>query len=371
MIKTRQAYVLDRDAFTAARTITESIDIVDMISAIDIIVEMTNGSAMTEASVVKPHDEFTKIEVVDGSEVLCSASMEELQALNVLERGVLPFMELNLDDDAVQREACRIHFGRWLNDSEFYLNPGDYKNLQIRVTNTLTTPAVTAWAASGHYLTIIAHIMESGYATAMGFLQTKSQIQYTVVDAQVKVVELPVDYAYRAMMVQTLMTAKRPDESISHVKLSCDTGKFIPFDTRMIHLLAENVNQLGAFQQRFKKRITGDADAYGDLYYLTSPAASQDTTLSCVGLCTATAEKVDIEVLIGAAGVNEQSAVEGLVDLILTGYSLHSCVYLPMGNLKTPDDWFRAQDYQDIDLHLTGAAGLGVTKVLTQEWRTK
>ena len=65
-MRTRKVYLLKDDAFTAAQTKTININVADFISSIDILVEMTNGSAMTEASVVKPHDEFTKIEITSA-----------------------------------------------------------------------------------------------------------------------------------------------------------------------------------------------------------------------------------------------------------------------------------------------------------------
>lgn len=366
MIKGRQSYIFDRDAFTAARTKTETIDIVDPISTLDIIVEMTNGSAMTEASLVKPHDEFTSIEIVDGSDVLFSASMEELQALNVLETGKLPYMLLTLEDDAVQREKVTIFFGRFLNDPNFYLNPANFKNLQIRITNTFTTAAVTSWAASGHSLSVVAHIMESGYGNHMGFMQTKSMFSYTVVNTAIQRIEIPTDYAIRAIQVQSLMSTYGPDESISNLKMNCDSNKFAPFDIRGEHLQMQNINMLGEFQQTFRKRITGAATASGDLYYQTSAFASVDTLLENINSCTANAEVVTIQ----NATTGVESTNECLLDFLLHGSSLHSALYLPCGILGDPETWFRAMDYKDIKLELTGASALGVTKVLLQEART-
>ena len=370
MIKGRQDYILNRDAFTAARTKTESIQIVDPISAIDIILEMTNGSAMTESSVVKPHDEVTLIEVINGSDILFSASMEEGQGLNLLETGKLPFMLLTLEDNAVQREKVTLFFGRYLNDPDYYINPSDFKNLQLRITNTLTTPAVTAWAASGHYVSAIAHILESGYNPSKGFMQSKSMYGYTVVNGAVERVDIPTEFVVRAMMVQSLMSTYGVDESISNFKLNCDSNKFSPFDISGLHLQMQNTDLLGQFQQFVSKRITGAGTIYGDLYYNTSAVLSQDTDLSHPGLCVANAESIGMAIDVGAAGVDANSAVEGLVQAILHGSSLHSCVYMPLGYMKYPDTWFRALDYKNIELELTGAAALGVTKVLCQEVRT-
>jgi len=129
-MKVRKSYLIYQDAFTAARVKTQDINIADPISSLDVIVRMTNGAGMTEASIVKPHDEFTKIEVIDGSDVIASASMKELQALNAYETNYLPLMDQTLETSAVQIEACTIPFGLTLNDPKHYFHRSSSKILR-------------------------------------------------------------------------------------------------------------------------------------------------------------------------------------------------------------------------------------------------
>ena len=294
-MKTRKVYILKDDSFTAARTKTQDINVIDPIASIDIIVEMTNGNAMTEASVVKPHDEFTKIEITDGADVLVSASMEELQALNVAELKALPYMGLTLEDSAVQKEMCRIHFGLGRNDPNHYLRPQDFANLQIKITNTFTTAAATSWAASGHYLTVIANVIDDGAGEYKGFLTTKSMYSFTAVDGAVETIDMPRDYPYRLIQIQALKTAARPDESIEKIKLTCDADKYIPIDVDCDHQVLENLIQFGRFSQVCKKRVK-DADdkVYGDLYYDTDASVSGGTTLYATTVQSVDAEAVGV-----------------------------------------------------------------------------
>lgn len=297
-MKTRKVYLLKDDAFTAARTKTENIKIVDPISSIDIIAEMTNGSAMTEASVVKPHDEFTKIEVIDGSDVLASGSMEEWQALNFAELGRMPFMLLTLDDNAVQKEMCSIHFGLNRNDPNHYLRPADFINLQIQITNTFTTAAATSWAASGHKLSVIANVIEEGAGDYQGFLMSKSMYSYSAVDAAVETIDMPRDFPYRLIQIQALKSAAGPEESIEKIKLSVDADKYVPVDMDADHLLWENLYQFGRGSQKLLKRMTNAGDAcYGDLYYDTIASAISATTLVAVHITSVDAEKIVAETL--------------------------------------------------------------------------
>ncbi len=294
-MRTRMVYLQKDKTFTAAQTLTSDINIADPISAIDIIVEMTNGSAMTEASVVKPHDEFTGIVVRDGSDILVSGSMEEFQALNFYETGQLPFMELTLDDDDVQRELCRIHFGKDLGDPNHYLRPSDWLNLQIELTNAFTTAGVTAWAAAGHNINIIAHVFDEAPGDYRGFLSAKSMYTFTAVDGAIEVIDLPRDHPYRLMVIQALATGASPILSLEKLKISVDADKYIPVEIESDHLLMQNAMQFGKAHQNVTKRITGTGAIYLDLYHLVEATLSTSLTLTTPNLITIAGENCTAE----------------------------------------------------------------------------
>lgn len=62
-------------------------------------------------------------------------------------------------------------------------------------------------------------------------------------------------------------------------------------------------------------------------------------------------------------------ATEHRATVTATGYSLHSCAYIPFGQMDVPGDWFDAPRYGDIKLKLTGESAAGAIKVLTQQLR--
>jgi hypothetical protein len=368
MLRTRKVYLLKDDAFTAARTKVQDVNIIDPISSIDIIVEMTNGSGMTESSVVKPHNEFTKIELVDGSDVIVSASMQELQALNAYSEREMPYMDLTLDSSAVQREMCSIHFGLGLNDPKHYFNPKKFRNPQLRITNTLTTPAATAWASSGHYLTVIANIIEEGAQAQEGYFMTKEIYSYTAVDGAVETLDMPRDYAYRLLLLQALKTGYSPTSSLEKIKLSCDADKFIPIDMDIDHLMFEIVSRFGPFVQALKKRVTGAATIYADLYHLVRASLEMETTLHTADVLSISGEAISMEdVLQGAT--DAVSTAEALCDAVVQGYAPHSCILLPFGRMDVPEDWFDPTKFGDIDLKLTGESAAGTINVVLQQLR--
>lgn len=366
-MKTRKVYLLKDDVFTAAQTKIIDINVRDPISSIDIIVRMTNGAAMTEASIVKPHNEFTKIELVDGSNILESASFREWQSINVAELFILPSMELTLENSAVQCEMCTIHFGISKNDPKHYFDPPKFTNPQLKITNTLTTPAATTWAATGHSISVIANIIEEGAEPNMGFLMSKEIYAHTAVDGAIETIDMPRDYPYRMIMLEALKSGSSPILTIEKLKLTCDADKYVPYEIDSRDLILENRAMFGMLTQTMKKRITGAGVIYSDLYDLINAAVTQDTSLSVIGLVTCAGEAITMETLVGTAGVNALSAVEGVCYASAFGYALHSALYLPFGKLDQPDDWFDSAKWGDIKLKLTGESAVGTVKTVLQQ----
>lgn len=297
-MKLRQVTLINRKSFTSSDVIERTISLKDKITALDVIVRMTNGAAMTEASVVKVHDDITKIELVDGSNVLQSAAMEEFQAVNSYMLKSLPFQVMTLDDGAVQTETCRIPFGFHLNDPNHYLDPTMYDNLQLKITITMTTAAATAWAASGHDVTVIAHIIEDGAEDYRGFLSTKGVKTYSAVDGTEEDIELSTQYDYNMILIQALKTAYGPEESIEVVKLFADDGSFVQLEQYATELLAMNATQFGSFQQTLTKRVKDSGDhVKADLYSNTSASAHGGTTLYNSRILSVDSDQVAFETL--------------------------------------------------------------------------
>lgn len=294
-MKTRLATLISRKAFTASDVIAKDLKGTAVISFLDIIVRMTNGAAMTEASIVKPHDDFKKIEVVNGGDVLCTAHMEEWQSLNAFSMGRMPYQVLTLEDDAVQTEMCRIPFGFYPYDPNYYLRPSDYENLELKVHITMTTAAATAWAAAGHDVTVIAGLMISGYGDYKGFLSTFFHREYTAVDGTEEIVEIPTDYPIKAILIQPYAQTYRPDETVEKVKLTGNDDSHVELDMYMTELEAMNCSRFGPFYQKLSKRLVDDADyAYSDLFLNTYAYAGTGTDLVTNKIVAVDADKITV-----------------------------------------------------------------------------
>lgn len=63
-------------------------------------------------------------------------------------------------------------------------------------------------------------------------------------------------------------------------------------------------------------------------------------------------------------------ATEHLLEAVVHGYCFHSCFWVPFGSPNEPAEWFDPTPFKDVTLEMTGGAGLGEVKILTQQLRT-
>ena len=197
---------------------------------------------------------------------------------------------------------------------------------------------------------------------------TKEIYSYTAVDGAVETIDMPMDYTYRLLLLQALKTGYSPTSSLEKIKISCDADKFIPVDMDIDHLVFDNVRQFGPFIQGLKKRVTGAATIYADLYHLVRASLEMGTTLHTANVLSIAGEAISMEdVLQGAT--DAVSTVEDLCTAFVNGYAPHSCILLPFGRMDVPEDWFDVKKYSDIDLKLTGESAAGTINVVLQQLR--
>src|SRR5512137_2042346 len=133
-MKTRHAELLAAETITSAATKTIDLSIRAPISRLSVMFKLTNNGSTPTAH---PAKTLTKLEVVDGSDVLASLSGYEAQALNFYEQGHLSYNDNIFLDNVMNLIEFDIYFGRGLYDKALALDPTKHKNPQIKIQHTL------------------------------------------------------------------------------------------------------------------------------------------------------------------------------------------------------------------------------------------
>lgn len=251
-MKPRDAVLLNDYVTGNAETVIVPIDLTDPITAILIRGSAVNGGTSNLANWI--NDVVTAIEIVDGSDVLCSINLKQAQALHFYTPGAgTPIIRLSEELSGSQAEGAMILFGRYLYDKIYALDPTKFVNPQIRVTINLA--AVRAVGATGFLsgnfsLNIIARIMEGIEAPPLGFISSKEIYSWAPAASGDETIDLPRDYPYRSLLLGTYTKYSDIEITLKHLKLTLDEGKAIPFDVDTKDYWEENVQRYGKMQYR-------------------------------------------------------------------------------------------------------------------------
>lgn len=364
-MKTRDAVLAYQETQSSdASTKTIDLDIVDPISAIAFEFEAENGDTNNQANPL----EFCikKLEVVDGSDVICSMSFRQAQALQFYKVGGRPTLREDEGPSAKPTIACMILFGRYLWDREYALDLKEFKNPKLKITWDLAyTRAVdsdTAFTTGTLKISAIAKVME-GMGAPGKFLMAKEIDAWTGGTSGDKRIELPTDYVYRMLMTMQHNIFAGPEVSFTNIKLTCDTDKFIPLDraTKQFH---EEMAQLFGNVRVWKKFHA----AHNDYIYFPVFKEPQLKMVGTVmgrvltyGWCWTGAAQIAFCDIDGNP-VTSDERFDGEIE----GFSLHCSLPIPLGIMNEPETWFDPTEYKKFELVVTEGSATNNTLVAEQ-----
>jgi len=336
----------------------------DPISAIRLNFLGTNGGTYCKDN--RLNDVITKIELVDGSDQLLSLTLKEAQALEFRRTGKMPYMRPGESADGAQEESVLLLFGRYLWDPEYYMDLTKFRNPQLKITtNIAAIAAASATAFLTGYLKVSIDLLviEEGAVAAKGFMMAKNIYGFTSGTAGDEHIDMPLDYPYVNLMMRAFVAGNDVNENISHLKLNCDAGKYIPVDKYVKDLWKAEEQDLGPAEMHYYlfrvhgETVTHDLNHDPIISLLTSAAGH------IAGAAWSWSSRFYL-LLTDADGAAITS--EELVELIVKGSCPHSTVNVPFGIRNQVDTYFDPTKYGDIDLVLDQDAASAVAIVLEQ-----
>jgi len=335
---------------------TRTIDI-NVATPISRIVVRMKGTNTTSTPVGHPAKMISKIELVDGSDVLYSLSGVQAGAVNFIENSELPFYVCEYENAIQCCATAQINFGRQLWDREFALDPARYKNLQLKITNAVGSGGSTAGTCT---LAVFAYLFEDSPPTPRGFLMTKELKSYTVVNGQHEYTELPTDYPFRFVILQSYENAIPPNTMFGNLKFTIDTDRQVLLnDISMTEYLKAHVPM-----DKVEEEFAGLGDGAVSDYY---QASTYDNYGVAIGRSSADASlyvEQPSGPQIGVFATGPHSFVCNEV-----GYCAFGAMDLLMADKMDPSSWLDAKGTQSCKLDITGGAA-GTAYVLTQQART-
>ncbi len=352
-MKTREATIHAEESYAAAGTAIYPIREKDPISRILIPFGVTVGANARLQHISKC---LSKVEIVDGSDVLLSLSGDQIDGISRLDRGGCPAMFTGNTRSTTDYGNLAIDFGRYLYDKEFAFEPAKFKNPQLKITRDFTTveAACTAVIVAAH-----AYLMEGLGSSPRGFFMRKEMKSWTAVAAGWEYTQMARDFPYRRLFLQALTKTVSIGTHWSRARLSEDNDARIPFDVLMDDQVAKNAEEYGPIVEP----VIGTRSAVTDLFF-AAPAYSGRVMvmplLTVNGLLGATWDGGQYCVSATAAGEHWRGICEGLCP--------QGIVAFHMGPLDTPEDWYDPTGIGNLQLEVLGA-GAYTIHLLTEQVR--
>lgn len=337
---------------------TEIIDITlkDIITAIEVhFMAKAGGTAFSD----HPAANITKIELVDGSDVLYSLTGKCAEAMDFYQtRRPRPWRIYHRNGKQAMMTA-HLNFGRFWGDRELAFDPTKFDNPQLKITFDEDVHQTSATANTCH---VKALAFDEDQPAPVGFLMTKEQKAYTPSSGSWEYTDLPTDYPMRTLGIQCQVAGSDIATSLQDVKLSEDNDKRVPVDDLAEDLAALFGMSMGRYSEYvFAMLTTSLANYFCTPGWQTVVAASP-----------LTADKVvSVQIAQGGQFKAESETAAGLMQAVVTGYLPHQVLPIPFGARDVIEDWYDVTKIGNLRLSLKGGtASTGTYRIITEQNRS-
>jgi len=368
-MKPRDALVLDTYTLTDSETKIIDIKVNKPITALQVYYTAKNGATRCASNWL--WENITKIELVDGSNVLYSMNAAEAQALAFYAAGIEA--RDYLEETGGQRQACDIWmpFGRYLYDKIYAFDPTKFSNPQLKLTHNIENIAslsATAYETGEVKVRVLAKVMEEAPAPT-AFLMSKQQYNYGTGSAgKTEYIDLPTDFPYRLLMFRCYIENKNGPEIVTALKLNIDSEAYIPFDLTGTDLAQMGVLLRGLAREAIRAHVIHNDTV--DLMVMDSrrygfniSGTVDDVIMNAVSAANrATIVAWDVS---DAANVSTRQQA----NITARGIAKHGALVYPFGLIDVPEDWLDVTKFGSVRLEATTEGWSAAASVVTQQPR--
>ncbi|MDP2366411.1 MAG: hypothetical protein Q8M94_21875 [Ignavibacteria bacterium] len=353
----RNTVLLATEAMAASGTKIIDLTLSDVISRLSLDIYAVNSAAVPTAH---PAKIISKIELVDGSDVLWGLSGPEALALMFYQNKRTPIVLNNYISGEWARCIMDINFGRILYDKQLAFDPKKFKNPQLKISYTLLNGG--AAPGSGGFK-VMADVFDQKEVAPVGFLSAKEIISYTPASGANEYIDIPTDRTLKSLIVFARKLKTFPIVDVSSVKLSEDNDKRIIVEDSMSQIQKLFHGQYPDLTEHFQKSGSAAAER---LYCMTSyiGCIAAMNREAAVNVFTATTPSSGFTDISGGTG----ASIHGIIN----GYAPFGSLILPLGDPADIDDWYDVSKVGKLEMRIK--AGTGVTadstcEVVTEQLR--
>ena len=342
----RQAVLLPAKTYSADATEVIDLNLSEPITDLHIVYKGTNAGSTPTAH---PSQLLTKVEIVDGSEIIAALKGQQMVPLHFFHNKKEPLNGINYINDNQCWISGSIPFGRWLYDPMLALDPKRFKNLQARVTIDLNGGGSACDAGS---LEVVAHVFSDKKVSPVGFLRNFQWYTYALVSSGYETIELPTDETIRTIMLQSYFPTKATNSQLSEVRIAEDNDRNVVLDNSVSDLLKMLATEYGPYREGFRANTTTSAV----VHYFT-PCYEED--LVC-GNILATPDYFGYTIAYGGK-ISLDAQTGGEVGGLCWGWSPLGSLWIPTGDPWDLEDWYDPTRLKRLSLRVKGGSSVGAS----------
>lgn len=347
-------------SLTTDVTIPIELDMADPISQLIIDARVKNGAG--GASTEHPTASITKIEIVDGSDVLFSLDGFETEALDIYDSLNYPRGGwFNYVVGSPTDRQIAINFGRYLWDEVLAFDPTKFTNPKLNISFDVDAGGMTPASCQ---FSVLALMFDEKAITPAGFLMTKEVKKWTKAISGHEYTNCPLDYPYRKMLLQSRYAGIPPHWVFNNIKLASDQDKKVIFNGEYRDLMF-GIGREGAY---IRELLTGQGRLAMAYQHVTPTmdvmATANQWRQDCQDYSVATWDGDGGRLQIEATGNCQVSAH-------VQGWAPHGTLCIPFGKQDAIEDWFNVTEgIESLKLDVISGNASAVQKLFIQQYRT-
>ena len=350
-MRNREVYLFEDETMGVAATRIVNLDFSNPVVALDF---HCRGKRTDEDQAQKQYlmsEGVTKIEIVDGSDVLFSMDMREAMGLQRYANNEVPKMLIDVVTNGMQDAHVKIRFGRDDSDQEWMLDPRKFVNPQVKITYNMPVGAL-GYVAGQQTMTLKATVCENAISDPVGFLMSKHIYQWAKGTTGDETIDMPRDFLYRLLMLRVYDGVFSTHSEFSRWKLSCDIDRFVPFEIAGDDLGFKERERYGLGSQ--VSGSMGDAPRQNWIWHPfgLSQGMAMFGCGSGLGLYNrGSSPWRNLPSLPNDASIENNRYTEWNC----FGYEFNNCLPYPFGNLVDAQEFFDPTSYKSVRLMITQA----------------
>jgi hypothetical protein len=339
---------------------TEIIDInlSDPISAL--IFDFQCYTSAHGSMTLHPLANITKVEIVDGSDVLFSLSGLEAEALDWYNNKSFRESWNMLLTGLYFVRPFGINLGRFLWDPRFAFDPTKFKNPQLKVSLDINAGGLTP---TYNKLAVHACCFDEKAIQPEGFFMSKEIKSYVPTGTGHEYTDLPTDYPYRKILVKCQTAGTEPGQLFTNFKLTEDQDKRVIFNHGSNELRVATLANWPPVTEAYFCSI-GSTQRYlmiAPTQQVTSHATPWKETSETNAISLYDGDGGRLKTIGGQGESNSMVHVHGWVP--------HGVHCTPFGDQMDPDDWFDVRQIKSLKADITHAAATGGIQLFLEQMR--